>query len=117
MPMFQVSEYGSCWFGTKEPVSCRARAGSVMGGTVAVKGRPPPARNPFWPKVGSVQKQLAVAPLWSPGVASQVCCNCGGSESKPRLSYRTSTAMPKPPRMEVSPDEPGDQANPTRGRK
>ncbi len=35
----------------------------------------------------------------------------------PRLSYRTSTAMPKPPRIEVVPDSPGDQAKPTRGRK
>src|SRR5579863_9768117 len=49
------------------------------------------------------------------GAQSIVVDSCGGSESKPRLSKRTSYAIPAPARIEVLPLSPGEYAKPMRG--
>src|SRR5262249_56777606 len=49
------------------------------------------------------------------GAQSIVVDNCGGSDNKPRLSKRTSYAIPAPARIEVRPLDPGEYAKPMRG--
>src|SRR5689334_3854692 len=104
MPKFQVSEYGYfTLLGRNEDVLPLAVTWSRV--VIPLKfcgGIPPFARNGLW-QTGF--GQLTVLPI------------CGGRESTPMLSYRTSYPMPKPPRIDVFPLVPGEYANPTRGMK
>src|SRR5579864_8846157 len=111
MPISQVSVYGSCWLGTYPAVAAAAAAcvGNVFRPLPCPAGSPPLAKNAF--------PVLKLHPGMTPFDTSHVPPNSGGTVSRPKLSNRTSYAIPKPPRIDVLPDVPGEKAKPMRGAK